>query len=48
MVGNRTLIDKFEWDISDAQNSPESFARTLCADLTLSKEWEVTHDIYIT
>lgn len=32
-VGNISLVDQFEWDMSDPQNSPEDFSRTLCADL---------------
>ncbi|KAF6023090.1 SMARCB1 [Bugula neritina] len=38
-VGNISLVDQFEWDMSEPQNNPESFARTLCADLGLGGEF---------
>ena len=32
-VGNVSLVDQFEWDMSDKDNSPEEFANNLCAEL---------------
>jgi SWI/SNF-related matrix-associated actin-dependent regulator of chromatin subfamily B protein 1 len=32
-VGNVSLVDQFEWDMSDAQNSPEEFSKRLAAEL---------------
>ena len=34
-VGNISLVDQFEWDLADEKNSPEEFAKKLCADLSL-------------
>jgi SWI/SNF-related matrix-associated actin-dependent regulator of chromatin subfamily B protein 1 len=38
-VGNQSLIDQFEWDMSDERNSPEEFALGLCRDLGLGGEF---------
>lgn len=38
-VGNISLADQFEWDISEARNSPEEFASKLCAELGLGGEF---------
>ncbi|CAF2342316.1 unnamed protein product [Rotaria sp. Silwood2] len=38
-VGNVSLVDQFEWDMSDQQNSPEEFARVLAAELGLGGEF---------
>ncbi|CAF4333056.1 unnamed protein product, partial [Rotaria socialis] len=38
-VGNVSLVDQFEWDMSDKQNSPEEFARVLAAELGLGGEF---------
>ena len=32
-VGNVSLVDQFEWDMSEPENSPEEFATKLCAEL---------------
>ena len=32
-VGNISLMDQFEWDISEPENSPEEFAVKLCGEL---------------
>ena len=32
-VGNISLVDQFEWDMSESDNSPEEFATKLCAEL---------------
>ena len=32
-VGNVSLVDQFEWDMSEPQNNPEEFATKLCAEL---------------
>lgn len=38
-LGNISLVDQFEWDISDGGNNPEEFSRKLCADLGLGGEF---------
>ncbi|XP_032238511.2 SWI/SNF-related matrix-associated actin-dependent regulator of chromatin subfamily B member 1-A isoform X1 [Nematostella vectensis] len=38
-VGNISLVDQFEWDLSEPQNSPEQFALSLCSDLGLGGEF---------
>jgi len=38
-VGNCSLVDQFEWDMSDPNNSPEKFAHNLCKDLGLGGEF---------
>ncbi len=37
-----SLMDQFEWDLSNSQNSPEEFAAKLCADLGLGGEFVTT------
>ena len=32
-VGNISLVDQFEWDMSEPENSPEEFSNKLCAEL---------------
>ena len=32
-VGNVSLVDQFEWDMSEKENSPEEFATKLCGEL---------------
>ncbi|KAJ5371248.1 SWI/SNF chromatin-remodeling complex subunit snf5 [Penicillium cataractarum] len=46
-IGQHTLIDQFEWDINDPQNSPEEFALRLTDDLSLSGEFTtaIAHSI---
>lgn len=44
-VGNISLVDQFEWDLADENNSPEEFAKKLCADLSLGGEF-VTAIVY--
>jgi len=44
-VGNISLVDQFEWDLADEMNSPEEFAKKLCADLSLGGEF-VTAIVY--
>lgn len=44
-IGNHSLVDQFEWDLSEEQNSPEEFARKLCSDLGLGGEF-VTAVVY--
>ena len=41
-VGNISLVDQFEWDLSNPLNSPEQFARQLCADLGRGGEFATT------
>ena len=38
-VGNQSLVDQFEWDMSDPNNSPEQFADKLCSELGLGGEF---------
>ncbi|VEL14770.1 unnamed protein product [Protopolystoma xenopodis] len=38
-VGNILLMDQFEWDLSEPSNSPEEFAKRLCAELGLGGEF---------
>lgn len=38
-VGNISLADQFEWDMSEKENSPEEFATKLCAELGLGGEF---------
>jgi SWI/SNF-related matrix-associated actin-dependent regulator of chromatin subfamily B protein 1 len=40
-VGNVSLVDQFEWDMSDKHNSPEEFARVLASELG-KKNFETT------
>ncbi|KAF0038840.1 hypothetical protein F2P81_009324 [Scophthalmus maximus] len=41
-VGNISLVDQFEWDMSEKENSPESFALKLCSELGLGGEFVTT------
>jgi SNF5 / SMARCB1 / INI1 len=41
----KRLVDQFEWDVNDASNSPESFARTMAADMGLPRVWEVSAQV---
>lgn len=36
------MVDQFEWDLSNPLNSPEEFARRLCAELGLGGEFVTT------
>ncbi|KRT78967.1 hypothetical protein AMK59_8032 [Oryctes borbonicus] len=38
-VGNTSLVDQVEWDMSEKENNPESFAIKLCAELGLGGEF---------
>ncbi len=38
-IGNISLVDQFEWDLAEEKNSPEEFAKKLCADLSLGGEF---------
>ncbi|PAV83053.1 hypothetical protein WR25_02587 [Diploscapter pachys] len=38
-VANQSLVDQFEWDMSESNNSPEEFARNLCKELGLGGEF---------
>ncbi|KAJ4320562.1 SWI/SNF chromatin-remodeling complex subunit [Neodidymelliopsis sp. IMI 364377] len=46
-IGQHTLVDQFEWEINNALNSPEDFARQMAADLSLSGEFitAIAHSI---
>ena len=41
-VGNISLVDQFEWDMSERDNSPETFALKLCSELGLGGEFVTT------
>lgn len=38
-VGNTSLVDQIEWDMSEKSNNPEEFAIKLCAELGLGGEF---------
>ncbi|KAI1291807.1 SWI/SNF-related matrix-associated actin-dependent regulator of chromatin subfamily B member 1-A [Halotydeus destructor] len=38
-VGNISLVDQFEWDMSEKDNTPEGFALKLCSELGLGGEF---------
>jgi len=38
-VGNVSVVDQFEWDMSDPLNNPEDFSKRLCAELGLGGEF---------
>lgn len=38
-VGNTSLVDQIEWDMSEKENSPEKFAVRLCTELGLGGEF---------
>lgn len=38
-IGAVTLIDQFEWEMNEPDNSPEEFARVMAQDLSLSGEF---------
>lgn len=38
-VGNTSLVDQIEWDMSEKENNPEEFAVKLCAELGLGGEF---------
>lgn len=38
-IGQNTLIDQFEWEVNNPDNSPEEFARQMTHDLSLAGEF---------
>lgn len=46
-IGTIALVDQFEWDIDYENNCPESFAKGLCSDLEIPREFEaaISHQI---
>ena len=38
-IGQHTLVDQFEWEINNPNNSPEEFAANMANDLSLSGEF---------
>lgn len=46
-IGQNTLIDQLEWEINNASNSPEEFARQMTKDLSLAGEFTtaIAHSI---
>lgn len=47
VVGQNQLVDQFEWDISNQENSPEEFAECMCQELSLPGEFmtAIAHSI---
>lgn len=47
VVGQTQLIDQFEWDLSNPDNSPEEFAECMCRELELPGEFvsAIAHSI---
>ena len=44
-VGNVSLVDQFEWDMGEPQNSPEEFAKKCLA--LLRPEWRESARLYV-
>lgn len=46
-IGQNTLIDQFEWEINNSNNSPEEFARQMTQELSLAGEFTtaIAHSI---
>ncbi|KAK3176838.1 hypothetical protein OEA41_008163 [Lepraria neglecta] len=46
-IGQHTLVDQFEWEINNAENSPEAFAKQMTQDLSLAGEFTtaIAHSI---
>jgi SWI/SNF-related matrix-associated actin-dependent regulator of chromatin subfamily B protein 1 len=46
-IGQHTLVDQFEWEINNPNNSPEEFAQSMARELSLSGEFTtaIAHDI---
>ncbi|KAJ6263131.1 hypothetical protein Dda_1691 [Drechslerella dactyloides] len=46
-IGNHTLVDQFEWDINNPDNSPEEFAQCMTREMSLSGEFctAIAHQI---
>ena len=46
-IGQHTLVDQFEWEINNAQNSPELFAKQMTMDMSLAGEFTtaIAHSI---
>ena len=38
-IGDMVYTDQFEWDINNAENNPEMFAKSVCADWGLGSEF---------
>uniref|UniRef100_A0A5S6QGZ5 SWI/SNF-related matrix-associated actin-dependent regulator of chromatin subfamily B member 1 n=1 Tax=Trichuris muris TaxID=70415 RepID=A0A5S6QGZ5_TRIMR len=38
-IGNLSLVDEFEWDLSELDYTPETFAQTMCIELGLAGEF---------
>lgn len=39
-VGNESLTDQFEWDMSNKELTPEQFSTSLCKDLNIGGEFQ--------
>lgn len=46
-IGQHTLVDQFEWEINNPQNSPEAFAKQMTLDMSLAGEFTtaIAHSI---
>ncbi|GMF05960.1 unnamed protein product, partial [Ambrosiozyma monospora] len=46
-IGNNQLLDRFDWDVTNPENSPEEFARVLCSEMSLPGEFlsAISHSI---
>ena len=46
-IGQHTLVDQIEWEINNAENSPEAFAKQMTKDLSLAGEFTtaIAHSI---
>ncbi|OQR98201.1 SWI/SNF-related matrix-associated actin-dependent regulator of chromatin [Achlya hypogyna] len=40
-INDTVLLDTFEWDLHNSANDPEHFARSFCADMGLSGDFEL-------
>lgn len=38
-LGEKLIVDQFEWDINNPHNNPEDFAKSYCQDLSLGTEF---------
>lgn len=47
LIDNIQLKDAFEWDINDPTNNPEEFAKILCEEVGLNREFyvQIVHSI---
>ena len=46
-LGNISLVDQFEWDLSEENNSPEEFAKKLCSGIQSKKLIRIVNKNYV-